>query len=327
MPSNGLHTVGNFAVVLAIGATLLALSSTDDAPWSSPVIFVDPTDASSPPALSLPPPAAERGGSAEARIVFAGDIMQHENQRDDDFERGYAKVAPLLRGADIAVGNLEFPVDPARPIGPLPQSDRFNGSPAHLDAIARAGFTLLATANDHAFDDGIHGLRATIREVRQRGVQSVGTALSRARLDREVVLVERNGIRVAFFAYTSLLNTYVNDEQEFVDPPARLPVSMVNLAEWADEYREQGLKRFRADVQRARELFKQANEAYAQTDPSEPADKVQKYLRIAAPLYEQVLDQLDKARTAGVPEAKTEALETSAAKRLYDCRKRMRIEH
>ena len=81
------------------------------------------------------------------------------------------------------------------------------------------------------------------------------------------------------------------------------------------------------NVQRARELFKQANEAYAQTDPSEPADKVQKYLRIAAPLYEQVLDQLDKARTAGVPEAKTEALETSAAKRLYDCRKRMRIEH
>lgn len=245
---------GNLAVAIAIGATILRFLSGDSSPASTTVAFLGADSAKPPTAAELAelagaPAAADAG---RARILFAGDIMQHASQAADDFDASYAKVAPLLHDADLAVGNLEFPVVATEPVGPGERSVKFNGSTANLDALARAGFTLLSTSNNHAFDHGVDGMRATIVEVTKRGIGVVGTAATRAELESRIVMRDVKGIRVAFLAYTGILNTYLDDHERFVDPPPDVPLLFANFGEWEGDYRERGIRMFREHVARAR---------------------------------------------------------------------------
>jgi poly-gamma-glutamate capsule biosynthesis protein CapA/YwtB (metallophosphatase superfamily) len=242
---------GNAAVAVAVTAVLAAFALTDEGPRSTPIVFVEAIDPDPPSPADLPPPADDES-VAEARLVFAGDLMQHAAQADDDFDASYSRVAPLLRAADLAAGNLEFPVLPSRPPGPEAGTVAFNGSPANLDAIARAGFTLLSTSNNHAFDQGMEGVVSTLDEIEARGMVAVGTARTRRELEREMPLVDVRGIRVAFVAYTFTINTYGGDDGRHVDPLADFPAWSANFAEWEDEYRERGAAMFRDHVARAR---------------------------------------------------------------------------
>jgi poly-gamma-glutamate capsule biosynthesis protein CapA/YwtB (metallophosphatase superfamily) len=239
----------NLAAAVAIAATVFAMLPDQSAPPSSPVVFVD-SEAHDPPSASALPPVA--CGGDEVRLAFAGDIMQHASQAADSYDASYERVAPILRRSDVVVGNLEFPVVPSRPAGPDGASVQFNGSPAHLDAIARAGFTLLSLSNNHAFDQGLDGLRETMTELQKRSLAYVGAATDRSDLEQALVMQEVRGVRIAFFAYTSLLNTYLANEFDFADPPADLPLFFANFAEWSDEYRDSGRALFRRHVERAR---------------------------------------------------------------------------
>ena len=83
-------------------------------------------------------------------LVFAGDIMGHDvNYRMADYRDIYRGVRQYLGDADLAVANLELPVDPTRAESGYP---RFNGNAAYVRAAVEAGFNLLSTANNHAFD-------------------------------------------------------------------------------------------------------------------------------------------------------------------------------
>src|SRR6185369_11508812 len=254
----------NLVITAAIAATIAALLPDDSRPPSSPVVFVEaanvtpasPSDLAArtqpvTPAASPAPQGASKD-PAEARITFAGDIMEHAPQPGGSFDESYARIAPILHGSDLAVGNLEFPVLEGRAVGPENDTVRFNGSPAHLDALKAAGFGLLSTANNHAFDQGVDGMRSTIDELERRQLRYVGTARTKGDLARQLVVVDVHGIRVAFFAYTGLLNTYLKDDLQFEDPPADLPLAFANFSEWDGEYREIADAMFRADAQRAR---------------------------------------------------------------------------
>lgn len=100
-------------------------------------------------------------------ILAVGDIMAHTRVQQaanfhssdlHDTSAGYdwvfSGVKELISRADIAVGNLEFPVlSEAPPSGTKP----FNGTPEYLDGLKRAGFDVLFTANNHVLDQGIEG--------------------------------------------------------------------------------------------------------------------------------------------------------------------------
>ncbi len=241
----------NLVLTAAIAATIAALLPDDSRPPSSPVVFVDAANVTpaSPAELAAP---ASSAGSVEARITFAGDIMEHAPQPGGSFDESYARIAPILHKSDLAVGNLEFPVLESRAVGPDNGTVRFNGSPAHLDALKKAGFGLLSTANNHAFDQGIDGIRSTIDELERRQLRYVGTARTRDDLRRQLVVIDVHGIRVAFFAYTGLLNTYLKDDLQFEDPPSDLSLAFADFSEWDREYREIADAMFRADAERAR---------------------------------------------------------------------------
>jgi poly-gamma-glutamate synthesis protein (capsule biosynthesis protein) len=161
-------------------------------------------------------------------------------------------VAPHLRALDLAVGNLEFPVDSTLPAGPDPGTVRFNGCSAHLDAIADAGFDVLQTANNHSADRGLDGLLQTLVAVRSRGMRPVGTAESVEALRTEPVLVHAKGVRIAFRAYTMPLNYYLDGRGRPEWAPRDLPVDALDFEHWREDDRAHGQALFREHVAQAR---------------------------------------------------------------------------
>lgn len=231
-----------FAAAFAI--SILRLAAALDAPQSTPIELRErPITLAAPPASLSAPPEREPA----VRLGFVGDIMQHRGQAGDDFEASYAEVAPLLHRFDCAIGNLEFPVHPDRPVGPPPASVRFNGSTAHLDALAGAGFDILGTANNHAFDHGLEGARATLDELAARGLTAVGTGAAVAPR-----IVEIEGVRIAFVGYTYPPNSYPDDDGEIRWWSREWPINALNFRDWTGAYRAQGQRLFARHVAAAR---------------------------------------------------------------------------
>jgi poly-gamma-glutamate synthesis protein (capsule biosynthesis protein) len=81
----------------------------------------------------------------------------------------------------------------------------FTGPPGGADALARAGFSLVSTANNHAWDYGEPALGSTLALLDGAGVRHVGTGLDRAASRRPEVL-DVDGFRVAFLAVTDIWN-------------------------------------------------------------------------------------------------------------------------
>src|SRR6059058_5045968 len=109
-----------------------------------------------------------------------------------------------LRGADITFGNLESPI--ASDSTPVPDSGGvFTAPPLAALALARAGFDIVSTANNHAWDGGQAAAEETMRLLTRAGVRFVGSGFGRDMAEQPVIL-ERRGWRVAFFAVTRAWN-------------------------------------------------------------------------------------------------------------------------
>jgi hypothetical protein len=179
--------------------------------------------------LPLPLPAQQQGPlpardappAQEARmlhLVFAGDIMGHDvNYRMADYHDIYRGVQQYLSGADLAVANLELPVDPGRGESGYP---RFNGNAAYGRAAVDAGFNVLSAANNHAFDGWEEGVLQTLRVLNTlvsgspRLLVFSGIRGNPRRPFLPETFVVR-GVRVGFIALTQFLNE--PDQGRFVD--------------------------------------------------------------------------------------------------------------
>src|SRR5207244_3648390 len=108
-----------------------------------------------------------------------------------------------LAAADITFGNLESPIttDSAAP----DSAGVFTAPAAAAAALARAGFDIVSTANNHAWDGGGSAVEATMRQLTRAGVRFVGSGFGRDMAEQPVIL-ERRGWRVAFFAVTRAWN-------------------------------------------------------------------------------------------------------------------------
>src|SRR2546425_1271011 len=110
----------------------------------------------------------------------------------------------ILRDRDLRSGNLEAQMGPARTAA-LDSAGIFAAPPAAAVALARAGFDVVSTANNHAWDGGSDALEETMRQLTRAGVRFVGSGFGRDMAEQPVIL-ERRGWRVAFFALTRAWN-------------------------------------------------------------------------------------------------------------------------
>jgi len=150
------------------------------------------------------------------RIQFAGDILIHAapievartGEHTFDFRPFLRDIKPFIDG-DLAIANLEVPVDAhgnnQNPTGwPL-----FNAPFEILEAAEYAGFNHLITANNHAFDQGWSGLVNTVASLERAGIAHTGMSVDMEDFNRPTIL-DVNGIQVGIIAYTDSVNGLEN---------------------------------------------------------------------------------------------------------------------
>lgn len=144
------------------------------------------------------PPLAEN----EAAVLFLGDTMLGDAMQGELERHGYdhpfEKLADLLESGEAAavVGNHEAPITDRT------KRDRPNGKwnyacePVSAGALARAGFTHLSLANNHAMDRGVEGLVDTIDHLEAVGIVVFGAGVDRDQT-REPAVIQAGDTSVA----------------------------------------------------------------------------------------------------------------------------------
>jgi hypothetical protein len=139
-------------------------------------------------------------------LISVGDINLGDGPGAVMAARGarwpWTDVAPLLRKADIAFGNLECSVSNRG--APVPKQFNFRGPPSYLPTLRRyAGLDIVNLANNHTGDYGVAAMGDTVKHVRDAGLLGVGAGfdLNGARKPR---VVTRLGMKVAFVGFSDI---------------------------------------------------------------------------------------------------------------------------
>ncbi|HET7791329.1 MAG TPA: CapA family protein [Gemmatimonadales bacterium] len=144
------------------------------------------------------------------RVYAVGDLnlgrwITHQRLLKGDTLYPFRVVRDTLKRADLLFGNLESAIAPAGHRYEDTGSVVFTAPPIAADAIAKAGFTVVSDANNHAWDGGRAGVFATLRELDRVGVAHVGTGRTLEEAHRPA-WIERRGWRIAVFAMTRAFN-------------------------------------------------------------------------------------------------------------------------
>ena len=144
-----------------------------------------------------------------ARIVVAGDLMQHDEQLQAarladsvtyDYEPMFRYVGEMFRSADLAMINLETTLSAKGPYSGYPA---FRSPAAIARAMREAGIDVAALANNHCCDAGGRGINSTIEVLDEYGILHMGAF--RDSLDykqNNILYLECCGIRFALLNYT-----------------------------------------------------------------------------------------------------------------------------
>jgi poly-gamma-glutamate synthesis protein (capsule biosynthesis protein) len=111
-------------------------------------------------------------------------------------------VAPVLRGADLAVANLECAVS-ARGLAVAGKEYVFRGRPAALGGLAQAGIDVISLANNHSLDYGREAFTDTLELARGAGLAVAGGGRDLDAARRPVVRT-KGGLRIALLAYSDV---------------------------------------------------------------------------------------------------------------------------
>lgn len=141
-------------------------------------------------------------------LLFLGDIMQHDSQIADAYDKGtgtydyapsFQYIKPYIQAADLAIGNLEVTLA-GKPYKGYPQ---FSAPDELLVALKDAGMDVIMTANNHSVDRGKPGLERTIAVLDSLDMLHTGTfRTQREKAKHHPLLVERQGFRLAILNYT-----------------------------------------------------------------------------------------------------------------------------
>jgi poly-gamma-glutamate capsule biosynthesis protein CapA/YwtB (metallophosphatase superfamily) len=142
------------------------------------------------------------------KITFLGDLMclkeqlsaSQEKYQKYSFDEIFDGVANLLQRSDYVAGTLETPVA-GEERGYTSTQTVFNTPEEFLDSLKKAGLHFLSTANNHCLDKGIDGLRATLDNIKQRGLDTAGTYKTKEESD-QIFVREIGGLKVAFLCFT-----------------------------------------------------------------------------------------------------------------------------
>ena len=164
------------------------------------------------PDTSAQTPLPQAEPDTVVTLAAVGDIMVYDEQiaaakQPDgsyDFSECFSAVSALTMGADFTVGNLELNFC-GEPYSGKPD---FRAPESLALALKEKGFDLLQTANTYSIQNGISGLKSTIKYLNTVGIDHVGTYVAEddKKTNEGVLLKNINGIKIAFLGYTKGVN-------------------------------------------------------------------------------------------------------------------------
>jgi Bacterial capsule synthesis protein PGA_cap len=177
---------------------------------------------------------------SEITLHAGGDLMPYEWIQPQFCKHLWDDIGDDFFNADIRFANFETPINLSKPASLVPEvmlnDMNFNGdkemfslfnpkdnTPSrsnrnfvpqqyfHDKYQKKWSFDVLSTANNHSLDMGEEGVFTTIDFLEKQGIKHVGTSKTKEnRLDFPII--EQNGIKIAFIAYTFSMNQMTNPE-------------------------------------------------------------------------------------------------------------------
>jgi len=140
---------------------------------------------------------------------------QSDGTREYNFKPIYKNVQSIIEGADIAFINQETICAQSFELQSYPQ---FN-SPVDLTYdLYEVGFDVVSLANNHMLDQGALGLREAFDNWSERGMCVIG-CYEEKESGAYISYYEKNGIKVAFVAYTEFTNLSPDPAKEGLYAP------------------------------------------------------------------------------------------------------------
>jgi poly-gamma-glutamate synthesis protein (capsule biosynthesis protein) len=161
--------------------------------------------------LYIPQVCAQSSDSlASVSLLALGDVNLGRTVGQEilkgNVDYPFEKFGDVLRRGEIVFANLECPVtDQDGETQSLKSNVIFCAPPSAAITLRRAGVTVVSTANNHAFDYGLKGLRETIKFLNQDSINFTGTVADSG-VEFTPVIIERNNIRIGIIAYTQTVN-------------------------------------------------------------------------------------------------------------------------
>lgn len=163
---------------------------------------------------------------ARVELVFGGDVIPHtpvkvtaslhtrwskdtprKSLNHDGWDHVFGPLAETFGKADLAIVNLETPIsgDPKAVTAEM----LFDAPAALLDGLVSAGVDIATFANNHGLDQHREGIVATRKAIAAAGLLSAGADENEEKAWQPLI-VEKNGIRLGFLAFTRYLNKFHN---------------------------------------------------------------------------------------------------------------------
>lgn len=192
----------------------------------------------------------------EALINIAGDIIPEADlQVAAEINNGYdhvlKNIKPYIEDGDVNIVNLETTIVSSKPYEGL--GIKFNASSLLLDALKRAGFNMLLTANNHAMDEKDSGYIETIENISDVKLKSLGSYKNAMLNEDSGNIVNVKGMKIGFLNFTllsnfkpqktGLLNYIANSNEQYDEISSKAQKLKNNGAEivillihWGSEY-------------------------------------------------------------------------------------------
>ncbi|MDR2981654.1 MAG: CapA family protein [Puniceicoccales bacterium] len=218
-------------------------------------------------------------------LLFTGDIMASitlnevcKTENGYDYNRVFSELRPILKNADLVVGNLETPLAGEAARYSFAQYS-FNTPDEFARQLKEDGFGLLSLANNHCMDRGIDGLRRTIDALDTVGIAHTGAYRSKEERGN-ICILKRGDINFAFLSYTYGTNAFFH--HNFLPEDAQYAVNRIQ----PEETLPGAIDLLERDAVAAR-----VHELYEVDNPL--------YQSAIQPYWQQIKEDIDLARKQG----------------------------
>ena len=143
--------------------------------------------------------------SLQVTLDAVGDLMLGRTVGEQVLAQGpqvvFAGVQSILDSADVRVGNLECALTDRSTSEH--KTYTLQAPPEAAQALSLGKFDVVSLANNHAMDYGYQGLSDTQSYLSQYNIATIGAGANISQAHSPVIL-ERNGLRLAFLAYVDV---------------------------------------------------------------------------------------------------------------------------